>query len=609
MKQDILTRTKKRKVAALLQENCLDEARVLGEQLLCSNRADVETLVLLGMIYSRLGNDNEAESYCRRALQHGPKRAELHHALGAVLQRQTKMQEALEYYRSAIHLNPKLFDAHFQLGNILRELGQFDQAAGYFRAVLFLDPNYVPALCNLGGTLATLHQYDEAAIHLNQAYQLMPEATPVLCNMARVMQELGKPEEAELRCREALRINPLAVDAISILAELLEKSHRMDEAHELVKRGLEVAPGHFLLRYAAAKLARTEGRYQDAVAIAESILGDSPSADSKAELHFLLGQLYDRLDDVDRAYGHFAEANRIVAMECTGDYTDLGGYLRRIGQYREQFKAVQPVAVKAEHIDEDQGSPVFLVGFPRSGTTLLEQILDSHAQIQSLDERPTVAVMAKAYEGIVARRPDAADKLTREEIQALRKVYFDEVSQHVTLEPGQTVLDKLPLNLIQAHLIWRIFPRAKFILAIRHPCDAVLSCFMQNFALNQAMISFTSLENTAAVYAGLMQLWREYAAHLNLQHHIVRYEDVVENVEDEARRLLGFLELAWDDAVLDHVAHARRRGNISTPSYHQVTQPIYRHATHRWKRYAREMKPVMETLQPFIEYFGYGDIS
>jgi Sulfotransferase family len=154
-------------------------------------------------------------------------------------------------------------------------------------------------------------------------------------------------------------------------------------------------------------------------------------------------------------------------------------------------------------------------------------------------------------------------------------------------------------------LIWRVFPDAKFILAVRHPCDVCLSCFMQNFALNQAMATFYSLESTAALYAKVMGLWQQYVQKLPIRYHRIRYEDLVSNFEHETRRLLDFLEVGWDDAVLQHTEHARKRGTISTPSYHQVTQPIYQHAKYRWKRYAKQLESVMETLQPYIEYFGY----
>jgi hypothetical protein len=166
-------------------------------------------------------------------------------------------------------------------------------------------------------------------------------------------------------------------------------------------------------------------------------------------------------------------------------------------------------------------------------------------------------------------------------------------------------VDKLPLNTIWAHLIWRVFPEARFILAIRHPLDVCLGCFMQHFAINSAMSSFLSLENTAAAYAAVMGLWRDLAGALPLKVHTVRYEDVVDDLAGQAAALLAFLNLPWDPAVLDHAGTARAKPIINTPSYHQVARPIYRDAAFRWRRYRPHLAGIADTVQPFVAMFGY----
>ncbi len=606
MKQDFLTRTQKRKLAALLREAHLEEARSVGERLLRANRTDAETLSLLGTVYRRLGRLTDAEGCCRQALRLKPRLAEAQLELGATLHCQGRMPEAMERYRAAIQLQPGLLEAHYLLSNALREAGLLEEAAGRYRAVLHRDPAHVAALCNLGGTLIDLYQLDEAAGLLNEAHRLRPDAVPVLHQVVRVLLLQGRSGEAEARCREALRADANAVDSMAVLADLLERSSRLEEAGRLVERGLEMAPGHLGLRLAAAKLARRRGDDRQAVTICEAALRESPPADSGSQLHHLLGQLFDHLGDTARAFEHFTEGNRITAMAHAG--REQRDYLRYIAQQRERFRTAPPPLTRGQAggADDDAAQPVFLVGFPRSGTTLLEQILDSHPQIQTLDERPTVAAMIQEHERVVARHRDAALALTSAEIQALRDTYFGEVGRQLTArDPERTLVDKMPLNLVDAHLIWRIFPEAKFILAIRHPCDACLSCFMQDFIQNKAMVNFTSLAGTAAVYAAVMDLWLEYQRTLPLKVHRIRYEDLVDNLEEEMRRLLRFLEIEWDPAVLDHVRHARDRGTIRTPSYHQVTQPIYQSAKYRWERYARELEPILGTLCPYIEHFGY----
>lgn len=604
MKPNVLASSKRKKIEALIAENRLSEAKGYCEQILQSGAKDPIIQILLGAVLRRLGNHAEAERQCRAVLQLKPNLAEAHQVLGTALQCQGRIDEAIQSYRMATHLNPRSGEAHYLLGNALREQGLLDQAVDHYRKTLKISPDNVPALCNLGGTLTGLFRFKEAATHLDKANRLQPGATPVLCNIARLLQLTGKPDEAENRYKEALCYEPGAVDVLAMLSELLEKSNRLDEAGEFMKRGLEVAPDDPGLLLVAAKLARRDKRYTDAIAIAENALKGLPTADKQNEFHHLLGVLYDREGDSTRAFEHFTEGNRITATAVSDK--DRHNYLRSIDQNRGEFRAALPFAgTSIPGRRGGQSDPIFLVGFPRSGTTLLEQILDSHPRLRSLDERPTVGALMTALENVIARRNDARNALTDAERDEVRGIYFKRAAEFVRLEPGQLLVDKFPLNLINVYHIWRVFPEAKFILAIRHPCDVCLSCFMQNFALNEAMTVFTNLNDTANLYATVMSLWQEFTEGLPLSYHMLRYEDLVDNVEQEARQLLDFLGLEWSDEVLGHVEHAQRRGTISTPSYHQVTQPIYKTARYRWKRYASQLEPVMEILRPFIERFGY----
>ena len=169
------------------------------------------------------------------------------------------------------------------------------------------------------------------------------------------------------------------------------------------------------------------------------------------------------------------------------------------------------------------------------------------------------------------------------------------------------VVDKLPLNTIKAGLIHRIFPQARFLFVQRHPCDCVLSCFMQNFKLNDAMVNFLDLADAAQVYDEVMTLWQQYQAVLPLRVHTVRYETLVEAFEETVTPILDFLGVGWDDGVQNYGETALRRGKIDTPSYDQVTQPLYTRARGRWKRYRNHLQPVLPLLLPWARHFGYGE--
>ena len=250
-------------------------------------------------------------------------------------------------------------------------------------------------------------------------------------------------------------------------------------------------------------------------------------------------------------------------------------------------------------------TPVFQVGFPRSGTTLLDQILDSHPAIQTLEERPAVWALFSRLNELPGGFPDALPELTAGDLDELRALYFKTRNTYQQTRPDALFIDKYPLNLIQVPLIQRVFPDARFLLCLRHPYDVCLSCFTNSFELNPGTVNFLSLEQTAHYYSQVMGLWLETRDQLVPDHHVVHYEQLVADLRGEVGGVLDYLGVDWDEAVTRFDAHARQRAGIATPSYSQVVRPIYSSSVGRWRRYARHLEPVSEILQPFLEAFGY----
>ena len=195
--------------------------------------------------------------------------------------------------------------------------------------------------------------------------------------------------------------------------------------------------------------------------------------------------------------------------------------------------------------------------------------------------------------------------MSADEARRLRDYYFRLLDEISPLPPGRTAVDKHPLHMARMPLIHRVFPEAKIIFVERHPCDAVLSCFMANFTLNAAMRSFTRIEEAARTYDAVFDAWTRAEDLLPLRVHRVRYERMVEDLEAEMRPLLDFLGLAWDEKVLDNQAAARERGRVRTASYSQVGEPIYRRAAGRWEGYRDQLAPVLPILAPWAGRMGY----
>lgn len=385
------------------------------------------------------------------------------------------------------------------------------------------------------------------------------------------------------------------------------KPRGIAEARQLVERALKLLPLDPATNLVAAQLARRERRFQDAVDLLESVRSQRLRPDTECDVELALGQLYDQLDDADRAFPLIVSAKAKKAKLSPFREAGRDRFLARVSRMSElATPALASCGMRDAAGPSDYSAPVFLIGFPRSGTTLLEQILGSHPDIEAMEEKGAVAALVDAF--LADAGDDAAlEKLDEERLSRLRKTYFDEAGRYVDTSSKALIFDKLPLNIIYVPLIWRVFPSAKFILAIRHPCDAALSCLMQNFAANDAMDSFLSLEDTVHTYAAVMGAWKRYADLLPLDCHRIRYEDLIADMEGEVRRLLTFLGVEWDDAVLDYRARASQRTAINTPSYHQVVQPIYQHARYRWKRYERQIGQKMAIMAPLIRYFGYAD--
>lgn len=606
-KPNILIRSKKTRATELFANNQLREADAVYAGICQAAPADVESWVMRGLIHRKLGLYKDAERYCRRAIQLKPDYAWGHHVLGSALQCLGSVNDALACYRKSISLHPEYAEAHYFLANALRETGAIHDAIKSYRQAIELQPDFVEALSNLGAALTALGETQEATHVLNKAIILRPNAPQILCNQGHILQRDGRLVEALEKYQRALQFSPDSMDAITNVAALLEKTNRLVEAQALVDRELLRSPDNPDLLFVSARLARRANRQDDAIALLERALSQPTTMDTAGAMHILLGQLYDRKNDVEHAFSHLVEGNRLsaLAMECETGGQDR--YLERVERMRGYLTPELAVIQEDGLNASETVTPVFLFGFPRSGTTLLEQILDAHPAMQSMEEKPTVSAMVQAFEELAQGRRNALEELTADQVSQLRKVYFDEVARHLQHEPGKLLVDKNPLNTVNAHLIWRVFPQAKFILAIRHPCDACFSCFMQNFVLNEVNTGFHTLESSADIYSNVMRTWLEAVRILPLHYHRVRYEDLVADFENETRALLDFLEVGWDDKVLGHTEHAMKRGTINTPSYHQVTQPIYQHAKFRWKRYALEFEPVMPKLRPFIEYFGYGE--
>jgi tetratricopeptide (TPR) repeat protein len=556
-----------------------------------------------------LGEHEKAIAGYRKAVALNPDSGESQINLGNTLRIIDRNQEAAGCYQKALAIEPHNVEALSGLAHVLTKLGAQKEAAACYRKVLTIEADNLEALNNRGNALRCLGKLSEASASFRRALEIDPDNHAANTNLGSVLKDQKKYAEAEAHYRKALAIEPSSADAHDNLCELLEKTNRTDALREAVREVERHCPGDHRLPFRQAQSLKRDRDYAAARAVLEQPVADPdkmPADLASGRLH-LLGDLCDRLGDTEAAFDYFQQGNRIFRESDRLNGVDKGRHSAEIDSLAQRFSFDWVTRWTERPVAQTTPELVFLGGFPRSGTTLLDTILEAHPAIGVTEEEPMVSVMRRALDVLPGSVPDNLANLSAADFVELRRIYFEVLDAHIDPAAGHTVVvDKLPLHTVQAGLIHRVFPEARFVFALRHPCDCVLSCFMQHFTANHAMANFLDIEDAARLYDKVMNLWQQYRAILPLQVHTVRYESLVERYEETVRPLLDFMGVGWDDSVLDHVSAAHRRGRIMTTSYDQVSQPIYTRARGRWENYREQMAPVLPILLPWAQRYGYG---
>jgi tetratricopeptide (TPR) repeat protein len=548
---------------------------------------------------------------------------------GFLAQSLNRFGDAAEAYEYVVARAPDDFESWNNLGNARAALADERSVDALQRAVA-LDPRAAPTRLNLATALRAAGRGADAAEALRRAaadfpddarpahelYVLLKEEGDDGAALAALEQAIGRDpananlqfkaaveygllnrlKDAEAAYRNAIALDPSLNDAWLGLAIQYEHTNREEEFPALIAEAEAKGVSMEALGFLRALDHRRAKRFEEGLAS----LSEVPASVEPERSAHLRATLLDRLGRTDAAFHWFAEANRLHAASSDEPLKQATAYRQALSQ---EIAAMTPAWVASWSPADPapvRPDPVFLIGFPRSGTTLLDTILMGHPGATVLEEQPPLYLVDEAIGGFAA-----IPELDDAGILAARARYFEEVAKIEPLDDGTLLIDKSPLFLHEAPLIQRLFPRARFILALRHPCDVVLSCFMSNFKLNPATSSFLRIEDAAELYDLTFRHWETARSLLPLSVHPIVYEHLVEDVEREVRPLFDFLGLEWHEQALDHTRTAKSRGLITTASYSQVTEPIYRRAAGRWQRYRAHLEPILPMLEPWVEKFGY----
>jgi tetratricopeptide (TPR) repeat protein len=599
----------------------LGEAEKICESVLAEHPDNVEALRIMAGVRLRQKDSDGSLGYSEHALRVDPENAKVLNLRGRARNNKGELDGAEHDFRHAIALDPRFADAHNNLGHILRRRGQVEQAEICFRRALELKPDHglanlnqgaiyfergkirkaiihlqrgldeemthVPGRYNLAIALHQVGLLDEAVHNYRQVIAYGEERPEVFCNLAAALQALGEIDGAAAGFEEALRVAPGYGPALAGLAGLLETAREYERGIELLMPHLKRGGASPMVHVAYAQLLRRLDRRQEALVHLAPLAGrEGLTWEERSPIHFTLGDLLDDLGEYERAFAHYRRANDLKEV----DY----GRKRRVREVDALLSVFTPENMRRmPRSPLLSRRPVFIIGMPRSGTSLVEQILASHPEVYGAGELRDVGLLAVQL-GRNEERVPYPEVLLRVEEGELRRLSREYLSKMRRTAPkAARFTDKMWQNFEHLGLIELLFPQARVIHCRRDPIDTCLSCFQQSFGTAGPPFTY-SLDHIAGYYIEYRRLMKHWDSICNMRVLEVDYETLVAEPEAQSRRLVDFIELEWDDACLKFYENPRI---VRTASYAQVRQPVYQSSVGRWKNYAEQLQPLIETLQ------------
>lgn len=507
------------------------------------------------------------------------------------------------FARQLLLLNLRDPNASQILGLIALEQGDAAAAKAHLQRADASAPNQPPILNSLGVALRRLGEADAARAAFKRSGEGgLIDAWRNLGNL----EEVARRAEASIAAyKRALLLAPRDPASHAALAQAYERRHELDRARTHALEALGGDPGNEIALLALAHILMRDRDFAGAERAAAAVAANPRVGTANATIAWgLVGEARDKSGDAASAFAAFTAANRIL-LEQHRALLSAEHLIYHPAGVRRMAALVESADFSAWSTAAAARTPAFLVGFPRSGTTLLDQVLSSHSRIVCIEEREHLANALAAIITSVDKLA-ALDQMPDAAIEAVRADYWRRVEAEGAAVEGMLVVDKLPLNIVVLPLIHRVFPGAKIIFALRDPRDVVLSCYQQRFGMNAAMAQFLQLESAGAYYDAVMRLMDLCTNRLDLDLRRVRYEDVVADLEQAGRDLVEFLGLEFEPVMLEFRATALKR-DINTPSARQVIQPMYKSSVGRWRRYATELAPVLPLLALWARRLGYAD--
>ena len=472
-----------------------------------------------------------------------------------------------------------------------------------------LDPDDMQALNALGLAYARNGQFEEARAAFWQVAARMPQFAPAHFYMGCASEELGGLDDARESWARAHAIDSANPEPLARLALLAARLGENTEARTWAAKALALMPAHPGARLATARAEMQEGNLAEAGEAARALAHDPRTPPfERTEALGVMGDVLDAQNRTEEAFAAWQARNGAIQAQSSAQYArppheTMPEYLHRLIQYFERT-ASWPLSPPADN--EPCAQHVFLLGFPRSGTTLLEEALARHSDVVATQERATLTDIIPDLMSTNAAL-DRLAHLGQRDAELYRQFYWQRLRGH-GLEPGgKTVIDKQPYNTINLPLIARLFPSARIVFSLRDPRDVVLSCFRRRFRMSAANYELLTLEGAAALYDAVMRLATLYRAKLPLALADIRHESLTADFAREMEHIADFIGLSHDGVLREFVPRQGARA-VVTPTAAQLGKGLRSDTGGQWRRYRQELAPVLRRLQPWVSQFGYSDI-
>jgi tetratricopeptide (TPR) repeat protein len=566
----------------------LDEAAACYERALALKPDLAEVHIELGNIFQTQGKLEKSVACYERALALKPDYLEAHNNLGVSLMSQGRIADAITHYRRALELNPGHANSHANLGVALAAQGRIADAITHYECALELNPRHANAHNNLGIALVAQCRIADGITHYERALELNPDDANAHSNLGVALMAKGKTDEAMAHYRRALGINPDHPEALNNLGNALKEEGRFDDALNHFGRAIAVRPDYAEPHFNRSEIKSFHPGDADLMALEALAESNKLSTDKKTYIHFALAKALEDTGDYIRAFEHLRTGNALKRSQINYDEASVRSFFERTAAVFDR-----------RLLDRFQGSgnpssiPVFVLGMPRSGSTLVEQILASHPQIHGAGELEHLENMAGALRASdpPLPYPECVPALDGTTLHKLGEAYLTRLP--AVANGVLRIVDKAPGNFLLIGLIRLMLPNAKIIHTRRHPIDTCLSCYSRLFASG---LSFTydlaELGRYYRYYTELMTHWRSVLPPEAILD--VSYEDIVYDLKAQARRLIDYCGLRWDDGCL---AFHRTTRTVKTASAVQVRQPLFGSSLQRWRKYEAGLAPLLRVMQ------------